>query len=142
MRASEQAGGSPAQPEKCVYCGKPADGGGYIINPGARHELPCCCPDCFERAEAFVARDKKFRIPFYLGLTALVAANLVLLGLQPDSRWAYLPMLGIGLLVAVFPYVFARYDRYQAIGLKRTNVIVRLAALGVAVFAAVLIAAY
>ncbi|WP_294520035.1 hypothetical protein [uncultured Pseudoflavonifractor sp.] len=127
------------QPEKYLWCAKMTDSRDYIINPEARHELPCCCEACFDQVKAFVERDKRFRMPFYLALAVLVVANLFFFGLLPDVRWRYLPMLGIGVLAAVFPYVFASYERYQAIGLRRTTVIVRVLASAVAVFAAVLI---
>lgn len=142
MKASGNEKSKPAEPEKCVYCGRMTDSRTYIINPGASHELPCCCPECYERAQAFVARDKKFRMPFYLILAVLVVANMFFFALTPDTRWKYLPMLGIGAMAAVFPYVFARYDRYQSMGLKKTTVVVRVVAAALAVFAAVLIAAY
>lgn len=142
MKASGNANPRPAEPEKCVYCGRTTASRAYILNPGAGHELPCCGPDCYGRARAFVARDKKFRMPFYLILTVLVAANTIFFALTPDTRWKYLPMLGIGATAAVFPYVFARYDRYQSMGLKKTTAVVRAIAAALAVFAAVLIAAY
>ena len=127
------------QPEKYLWCAKMTDSRDYMINPEARHELPCCCEACFDQVKAFVERDKRFRMPFYLALAVLVVANLFFFGLLPDVRWRYLPIVVFGVLAAVFPYVFASYERYQAIGLRRTTVIVRVLASAVAVFAAVLI---
>lgn len=142
MKTSEKAKAKPVEPEKCVYCGRMTTSRDYILNPGAGHELPCCGTECYESAQAFVARDKRFRMPFYLVLTVLVVANLIFFALMPDTRWKYLPMLGIGTMAAVFPYVFARYDRYQAMGLKKTTAVVRVAAAAFAVFAAALIFTY
>lgn len=126
----------------CLYCGKPTDSTDYIINPKAHKELPCCSPECFERIKAFVAWDSKWRTPFYVALTVLVVANLFFFGLMPDTRWKYLPMFGIGLLTALCPLVFARYERFQALGLRKTALIVRIIAGLVAAFAGLLIVLY
>ncbi len=126
----------------CLYCGSPTDCTDYIINPKARKELPCCSPECFSNTQKFVAWDKKWRTPFYLGLLVLVVTNLFLFGFMPDTRWKYLPMLGIGLLAALCPLVFAQYERYQALGLRRTTLIIRILAALVAAFAVVLMVFY
>lgn len=124
--------------EKCIYCAAPTERRDYIINPKAPHELPCCSEACFDRAKAFIRWDEKWRPKLYLGLFALVVVNLFLFGLLPDTRWRYLPMLGIGVLTAVFPLVFVRYERYQALGIRRTTMVVRVLATAVALFALVL----
>ena len=128
--------------EKCIYCGAPSDCRDYIINPKALHELPCCCGACYEQAMAFVRWDSKWRMRFYFGLTVMVVANLFLFGFTPDAWWRYLPMLGIAGLAALWPLVFARYERYQALGIRRTTVVVRVLAAGFALFAIVLMVTY
>lgn len=124
--------------EKCIYCAVQTERRDYIINPKAPHELPCCSEKCFSSAKAFVRWDEKWRPKLYLGLFVLVVINLFLIGLIPGTRWQYLPMLGIGALVAVFPLVFVRYERYQALGIRRTTAVVRALAAAVALFALVL----
>ena len=86
MKTSEKGKtkAKPVEPEKCVCCGKMTASRDYILNPGAGHELPCCGAACYEYAQAFVARDKKFRMPFYLILTVLVVANVPL---WPDAGY-------------------------------------------------------
>lgn len=131
-----------ADKEKCIYCATPTDCRDYIINPKARHELPCCCEACYQKAMSFVKWDSKWRMKFYLGLMVMVVANLFLFAFLPDAWWKYLPMLGIAVLAAVWPLVFAQYERYQALGVRRTTVIVRVLATAFAVFAIVLMVVY
>lgn len=125
--------------EPCLYCGRPTLCRDYTINPGAKHELPGCSRECFERIRKFVDYDKRYRMLFYMVLFVLVTANLFLLGFNPATRWKYLPMLGIGIAVCAFPLVFTRYERYQKFGIYKTNIMIRAAAAAIAVFALILI---
>lgn len=128
--------------ERCLWCGRKTDSKAYIINPKARHELPCCGEECFGHMQKFVERDKRYRMMSYLILGALVVANLFFFGLMPDTRWKYLPMLGIGVFATIFPYVFASYERYQRFGARRTTMVVRVFTALFAVFSLLLIALY
>lgn len=128
--------------EKCIYCGAMTDCRDYILNPKASHELPCCSEACYNKSKTFVTWDNKWRMKYYLLLLVLVVANLLFFGFMPDTRWKYLPMLGIGVLSAILPLVFARYDRYQAFGIKRSTIVIRVIATALTLFAAILIVMY
>lgn len=136
MSAPERA--PKTSEEKCIYCSASTTCKDHVVNPGAARELPCCGEACYRRAGQFIRWDGRWRSLFYLGLFILVVVNLLLITLMPGGRWQYLPMLGIGLLTALFPLVFARYERYQALGIRRTTAVVRVLAAGIAVFALVL----
>ena len=127
----------------CIYCGKPlAEGEGKVVNPGAEWELLCCGQQCEKDMKDFAQRDARTKTPFYLILAVFVVANLFLFGYQPDTRWTYLPMMGICAAVAVHPYVFTRYNMYQRFGVRKTMKIVRIIALALLVLGAAFIALY
>jgi hypothetical protein len=125
--------------EPCLYCGRLTLCRDYIINPGAEHELPSCSAACFEKARQFVDYDTHCRMPFYLVLLIMVVANLFLLGFKTNSRWEYLPMLGMSVATGVCPLIFSRYEFYQKFGIRKTKAIIRVIAALIAAFALLLI---
>jgi len=125
--------------EPCLYCGKPTLCRDYIINPGAKHELPSCSKECFDKTRKFVDYDKHYRMPYYMVLLVFVVANLFLFGSNTATRWKYLPMLGIGIATCVSPLVFTLYERYQKLGIYKTRIIIRVVAAAIIVFALILI---
>lgn len=128
--------------EPCLYCGEPTLCRDYIINPGAKHELPSCSKECFEKTKNFVTHDKRYRTPFYAVLFVLVVANLFLLGFETPTRWKYLPMLGVSIAAFVWPLIFTRYERYQKFGIRKSRIIIRVIAAALAAFSVLLIVSY
>ena len=127
--------------KKCIYCGKPVEDG-IVINPGAEWELVCCDETCRKAMEAFSHRDAKTKTPFYLILAVFVVANIFVFGYKPDTRWQFLPMLGICAAVLVHPYVFTRYNMYQGLGVVKTMKIIRVIMAVLLVIGIVAIALY
>jgi hypothetical protein len=128
--------------EPCLYCGEMTLSGDYIINPGAKHELPCCSEECFIKTKAFVDYDAHHRMLFYGILFVMVVANLFVFGFKMVNQWMYLPMLGMGIAACVYPLVFTRYERYQRFGIRKTKRIIRIIALGISAFALLLTICY
>lgn len=124
--------------EPCLYCGQETQCQEFIINPGARPELPCCSEDCFSATKDFIKFDVRYRTIFYLVMLVLVIANLILLGSGKMEHISYLPMLGMGCAIFAWPLIFTRYERYQKYGIHRTQVIIRVIAVGIALFALLL----
>ncbi len=128
--------------EPCLYCGEPTFSRNYIINPGAEHELPSCSEECFNKARYFVDYDRRYRMVFYFILLAMVVVNLFLLGCKVKSRWGYLPMVGMSTAAIIFPLVFTRYERYQKFGIRKTKIMIRVAAFGIVILGLVFIIGY
>nr|WP_319487325.1 hypothetical protein [uncultured Caproiciproducens sp.] len=138
-REAKKKAARTIEAEPCLYCGKPTLCREYIINQGAEHELPCCSEECFDRTKKFVDYDTHGRLPFYLVLLALVVANLVLISFKAATRWAYLPLFGMGITACVCPLIFTRYERYQKFGISKTKTVIRFIAAAISVFALILI---
>ncbi|RVU98129.1 hypothetical protein EII22_03395 [Coriobacteriales bacterium OH1046] len=120
------------EPGACMWCGMPTTESAYVVNPGGSPVLRCCCQDHYERARAYIERDNKVRNAFYIVIGLLVAANLLMIGLEVHAWWTYLPLIGICLSVAVWPQVFTHYSLYLKLGLVRTRRIIRIIALALA----------
>ncbi len=118
---------------KCVYCGKPVETTEFLLNPGAHRELFMCSEKCDEKMRAFVQWDNKSRNKFYFVLFFILVINLMFLGFSVSGPISYVPMFGIGAIVSIWPFVFSRYERYEMLGLVKTCVIVRTAAVILAV---------
>ena len=130
------------QTEPCLYCGRPTLCREYIINPGAKHELRSCSSECFEKSRLFVDYDTHYRKLLYAVLFVLVAVNLLLFGYDVTVRWKYLPMLGMSIAVMVCPLVFTRYERYQSLGIRKTQTVIRIVVGVLAVLSIALIIGY
>jgi hypothetical protein len=123
----------------CIYCGELTDNRRMILNPKANHELPCCSTDCYNSAKGFVDWDAHNRMKCYLLLFACVIVNLLSLGFEWTFRWRYLPLTGIGIVLYFYPLVFTRYTSYQKHGIKKTLLIVKKIAVGIALLGLILV---
>lgn len=121
--------------QPCLYCGQPTQSTEFIINPGAHKELPCCSEECYKKTQDFVGWDNKTRPLFYIILFVLAAVNLMFIGFTAEGFIQYIPLLGIGLLIAAIPSVFAHYERYQKLGIRKTQKIIRIVGGVLAAFA-------
>lgn len=124
----------------CIYCGELTDNRRMILNPKAKHELPCCSADCYNSANDFVDWDAHNRMKCYLLLFASVIVNLVSFGFEWTFRWRFLPLIAIGIIIYFYPLVFTRYSAYQRYGIKKTLCIVKGIAAGIALLGLILIA--
>ncbi len=120
---------------RCIWCGEQTADPAYIINPGGNPLMACCCEDHFQKTNTFVRRDNKIRPVFYVVLFVFVAIDLVMIGYNMTSRYAYLPLLGIALTVCAWPSVFTHYQFYVRLGLVKTRRIIRIIMLCIAVLA-------
>ncbi len=117
--------------EHCIYCGESTLNRKYILNPKANKELPCCSKACLSEAREFVRWDTQSRIKFYLLELVFIIINLVFLGFEWITRWRYLPFIGMGIILYIFPLPFVHYSSYQRFGIHRTLKIIRGIAVGI-----------
>lgn len=115
-------------PGHCFVCGKVTESPDYIVNPGGDPVIKCCCEEHFREAEAFIESDARFKQPFWVALFVMCMLNLVVFGLDVTGPVAYVPLLGIAVLVFIWPSVFTRYALYSRLGLRRTRLIFRVLA--------------
>lgn len=118
----------------CLFCGALTDERRYIVNPKAKRELPCCSSTCYTEAKRFIEYDAHARVRYYVLLTFLVVANLIIIGMGRTDWWIYLPMFGMGAVTLGYPLIFSRYERYQSLGIRKTLRVVRIAAACICVF--------
>lgn len=119
----------------CFWCGSHDANPDYILNPGGRPLLACCCEEERDKAQAFIEKDNKVRTPFYIVLFLLLVINLFFIGMDLHTWWSFAPLFGICLVILAWPTVFTHYEFYVRLGLVRTRRVVRVIALAVAVLA-------
>ena len=111
--------------QKCIYCGKQTESKKFILNPKARHELPSCSAECLNEAKEFLKMDTVNRRTFYLLELVFIIANIIMFGMKIISRWSFIPMIGMGAILYMYPIPFTRYESYQTLGIKKTVILVR-----------------
>ena len=123
------------EPAHCLWCGHMTEEAGYIINPGGKPVLKCCCENHYAQACDFVARDAKARKPFWAALAILCLLNLLAIGAVDAGSVGYIPLFGIAAVVFIWPSLFTRYEFYARFGLVSTRRIFRVLALLLGVLA-------
>lgn len=125
--------------QKCIYCGKPTTSKKFILNPKARRELPSCSAECLDESKKFLKMDTANRKTFYLLELVFIIANIVMFGMKIISRWSFVPMIGMGAILYMYPIPFTRYESYQTLGIKKTVVVVRYFAIFLVVLSLLMI---
>ena len=120
-----------AQGRTCVYCGKQmiTDKAPFYVKVKTR-EFPVCSAECQKGTEAYLANDRKYKLPFYLCL--MVCAVMVLIGaFMGENPYFLYPALMIGGFgVAVFPYPISNFETFFSSPIKRTTLITRVIGIG------------
>lgn len=134
-RAAKQAEEDQFTRHRCIWCGERLEdvSDKPCLNPGARFRLYACCDEHLESARAFAGRDSRLRNVMFLLVAPCVLAEAVLLTFFKDSRYLYVPMLIVAVLVFAMPYVFSSYERYRALGMRRTTMVIRAVMVALAV---------
>lgn len=122
----------------CLYCGEKTESRGFIVNPKAKEELPCCSGNCLSEARRFIEWDSHNRIKLYGILFASVVINLFFIGFNWNSRFRYIPLLTIATSVYFYPLVFTRYIMYQRLGIKKTLKVIKCISLLIVAFSILL----
>ena len=107
---------------KCVYCGR------ELANEKAKfyahvhtREFPVCSEECKGKTEEYVAKDKKFKWFFYMGLIICAVVILIgaLLGGKPQIVY---PGITIGgLAIFFFPYPISSFETFLGTSIKRVT---------------------
>ena len=93
---------------KCIYCGKEVTTDKYHVITGKQNKTTyyCCSQECKKNMQEFL-KDANNRHFFLYGIAAiLIIINLFIIGYKAEFRWMYLPMIGLGIIVAINPSVY------------------------------------
>ncbi len=119
--------------KKCIYCGKIIEGKSHTIKMKDGEEYYCCEGKCYDDMKEFVKKYSFRKTIIYFIVAALLIVNLFILGNNMQFKWMYLPMIGIGLAVALIPSMYVTNYFYERMGIKRTCNIIR--GVGIAIMA-------
>lgn len=113
----------------CIYCGKPIGGKPHTVWAGRdrEEELSCCSAQCYNDTKRFIEWDRKARIKSYIIIAACIVANLIFIGNEINRWWTYIPIMIIGVCLAIWPLVFVHYHTYERYGIVKTLKYVRCA---------------
>lgn len=113
---------------KCIYCGKETTANKFTISAGSGNaELQCCGRECYLKTKEYIEEDKsKKKMPFYILAAILVVVNLFLLGYKLTVWWMYLPMTGLGALVAMVPSMYITHYFFESMGIVKARKVVRV----------------
>lgn len=109
--------------ERCVYCGKTLPEKPYKAKAHTR-SFSVCSEDCRVRTEAYVARDKRFKLAMYL---LIFLGGLGFLGSAVFGKGTH-AMLGayIGQIVAgaaflLLPYPITSFETFHVTSIRKVT---------------------
>lgn len=127
--------GIEGEAANCLWCGNPTTEHAYVINPGGKPVLKCCCEEHYLQTEAFVEQDSKYRPIFYILIGICAVASWIAVGFfEQQPAWTPIPLVALCALLVVWPRVLPRYEYYLSLGLARTQKVVRAIACGLLLF--------
>lgn len=114
--------------KRCIYCGKITEKTKYAIKAGNNegNEFYCCSISCYQNMKRFIEENTAKKNIFYVAAGIMVLANLVIFGYHLDFRWMYLPMIGLGLVVALCPSLYVTNYFYGKFGIVKTVKLIRM----------------
>lgn len=135
--------GIEGEAANCLWCGQSTTEHVYVVNPGGRPVLKCCCEEHYRLTEHFVEQDSKYRPLFYILIGLCAIASWVAVGfLEQQPAWTSIPFVAICSLLVAWPRVLPRYEYYLPHGLERAQRIVRTIASGLLLYSLIVTAAH
>ena len=121
---------------KCIYCGNEVETDKYHIITGKQNKTTyyCCCAEHKKQMQDYLKNANNRHYVLY-GLAAiLIIINLFFIGYKANFRWMYLPMIGLGILVAINPSVYVTNYFYENMGILKTTKFIRIVGILIAIF--------
>lgn len=114
--------------KRCIYCGKITEKTKYAMKIGKDNEdtVYCCSISCYQDMKRYIEENTVKKNIFYVAAGIMVLANLVILGYHLSFRWMYLPMIGLGIAVALCPSLYVTNYFYRKFGIVKTIKLIRM----------------
>ncbi|MDO4312065.1 MAG: hypothetical protein Q4C52_03160 [Eubacteriales bacterium] len=117
-----------AEQINCVYCGSELGYKTYWARAVTRN-FKVCCPECKQKMEQYVEKDKKYKTLMYLmiffaGISYLLSYTFGH-GLVKNVP-GYIAQLICGIAFAVFPYPIISFETFYKIPIRKTVMVCRV----------------